>query len=168
MFFSCFSYICIATDAREVLTESKKIYNLFEVLLPSRNNIVMLLQLIVLLPHHFGVLKFPQYNGLGRYEQKPAKEWRKKQSWIITIFFVLSGGWGWCACESYEIISNYIWNGYGCCVFVRFLGAITRCACRIHDEQMLLIIIWLEPKTIQNTVIASLSVCVCLLCVSDA
>lgn len=40
---------------QEVLTEKQKknVYNLFEVLLPSRNNITMLLQLIVL-PHHFG------------------------------------------------------------------------------------------------------------------
>lgn len=41
----------IATDARVVLTE-KNIYNLFEVLLACRNNIVM--PLIVVLPHHFG------------------------------------------------------------------------------------------------------------------
>lgn len=71
-------------------THRMKIYNLFEVLLPSRNNITMLLQLIVL-PHHFND-QISRYNGLCRWrnnqlwKKAQRKETNKQQSSIITNF----------------------------------------------------------------------------------
>lgn len=143
---------------QEVLTEEKKIYIIY-LKCYCRAGTILRCFFNLLCCHIISVLEFSQYNGLGRWTKLWLKNTslqnrkkKKKQSWIITIVGWI--GWlvgfvGWRA-WILQIISNLYLEMVMCLVF-DFCGAITRYACRIFNEQMLLIIIWLKHNHL-NTV----------------